>query len=155
MKYTDEINELEKEILTVSDNIAEIDLQLEVNEIHADGDDDYFNWIKKAKTARFFKVKRLNRLTLELKILNREAHSKPKNKGNTLGKILYNQSIEEKAKNKALTEAEKTKRHKISENINLLMFKEFKCRVKQLIGEEEYLKLIHECRDKIEGENNG
>ena len=152
MKHLDEINELEKAILTVSDNIAEIDLQLEVNEIHADGDDDYFNWIKKAKTAKFYKVKRLHKLTLELKILNRVAHSKPEKKTDTLGKILHDQAVEEKAKNKAIAEIEKTKRHKISEDINLLIYKEFKSRVKQLIGDDEYLKLINECRDKIEGD---
>jgi hypothetical protein len=149
--YTDEINELEKAILTVSDNIAEIDLQLEVNEIHADGDDDYFNWIKKAKTAKFYKVKRLHKLTLDLKILNRAAHSKPVKKTNTLGSTLHGKTVIEKAKVKLATEKEKTERHRISEDINLLMFKEFKFRVKQLIGEDEYLKLIHECRDKIEG----
>ena len=151
MQYTDEINELEKAILTVSDNIAEIDLQLEVNEIHADGDDDYFNWIKKAKTARFFKVKRLNRLTLELKILNKAAHSKSNKKKGTFGAMLHEESMKAKAIAKVATEKEKTERHRISESINLLMFREFKCRVKSLIGEEEYIKLIHECREKVEG----
>ena len=150
MKYIDEINELEKEILTVSDSIAKIDLQIEVNEIHADGDDSYFHWLKKAKTAKFYKVKSLNKLTLDLKIINRAVHSKPEKKIDTIGKMLHEKSIKEQAKNKALTEIEKTKRHQISEDINLLIFKEFKYRVKSLIGEGEFLKLISECRNKIE-----
>lgn len=146
----DDINELELAILTVSDNIAEIDLQLEVNEIHADGEDDYFNWIKKAKTAKFYKVKRLNKLTLELKILNRAAHGKPlknKNTGEVMNQAMVKAHVEAK-KNK---EKEKTKRHKISEDINLRVYQVFKSEVSKIIGKEEYLKLIGKCRDIVEG----
>ena len=63
--------------------------------------------------------------------------------------------VKSQAEHKLNKEIEKTKRHKMSEDVNLLMFKELKFRVKQLIGEDEYLKLIHECRDKIEGKDNG
>lgn len=151
----DEINELEKAILTVSDNIAEIDLQLEVNEIHADGDDNYFDWIKKAKTAKFYKVKRLHKLTLDLKILNRAAHGNVPKKQKSGGEVMHQAMVKAHITAKENKEIEKTKRHKISEDINLKVYQVFKDEVSNLIGKDEYIKLIDKCRTIVEEKSNG
>ena len=146
----DEINGLELRILSINEDIAGIDLQLGINEIHADGDDEYFEWIKRAKTARFHKVKALHRLTLELKNLNRLAHSKKDKNQVSDGHVMHQALVKSQADFRLSKEIEKTKRHQISEDVNLKVFKVFKAEVPELIGHDEYIKLIEKCRMIVE-----
>ena len=146
----DEINELELRILSINEDIAGIDLQLDINEIHADGDDEYFEWIKRAKTAKFHKVKALHKLTLELKNLNRLAHSKKDKNQVSDGHVMHQALVKSQADFRLSKEIEKTKRHQISEDVNLKVFKVFKAEVSELIGHDEYIKLIEKCRMIVE-----
>ena len=146
MTTIDDINGLELRILSINEDIAGIDLQLDINEIHADGDDEYFEWIKRAKTAKFHKVKALHKLTLELKNLNRLAHSKKDKKQSPDGNIMHQALAKSQVELRLNKEAEKTKRHQISEDVNLKVFKVFKAEVSELIGHDEYIKLIEKCR---------
>lgn len=148
MNLSDDIDELELEILNVNNDIAGIDLQLDVNEIDATGEDSYFDWIKRAKTAKFYKTKELHQLKLKLKLLNKKAHKKKTPIGNVAHEAIVAGGVESKLNQ----EIEKTKRHQISEDVNLKVFMVFKKRISELLGRDRYIEIINECRLIVEGE---
>ena len=153
---SEKLSEIELEIANLTNDIEAIECQLEVNELNSDGHDEYFLWRNKAITAKTQKYKSLRLKHLKATDLKRKVNVRLIREKNFRREypsqpVTKHQAFLNAQKDIAdKKETEKTKRHRISENINLKIFKEFKRIIRSEFGEEKYMELINNARKEVE-----
>lgn len=175
-KIESDIEILKNLIANLEIDIATIEKQLEIRELETNGDDAYFEWRASAVASASFKKvrilamrKQLNYWRSELKKI-RKAEQKKINeslleKKEGLKEIRKLKIESEKArlearercakeatKRKKILEKEKTERHRINQEQNLMIFDVFKSIVKEKLGADTYIELITKARVSVESD---
>lgn len=148
-KIESDIEILKNLIANLEIDIATIEKQLEISELTTDGNDSYFEWRASAVASASFKRVRVlavkKQLTYwlskrsEIKKIERKARRKA-----------HESDLKGATERRKVREKEKTERHRINQEQNLMIFDEFKKLVKEKLGLTAYVDLIEKSRISVE-----
>lgn len=143
-KIESDIEILKNLIANLEIDIATIKKQLEIRELETNGDDAYFEWRASAVASASFKKVRILAMRKQLNYW--------KSKLKKIRKSHHKAYLADATKRKKIIEKEKTERHRINQEQNLMIFDVFKSIVKEKLGDDTYIELITKARVSVESD---